>query len=1331
MHVSVTALGASAGKTSRAAGQVVGYLHGGAEAEHGSVEPRRSAPGSSPTPTPSVGVGSYFADSSESPGRWRGEGAMPENFDLGPLVDPQAFRRVLMGEDPRTGETLVPATGSSGRARGHSHGPSSVDHDPNEKLGVTEVAKLVGVDASYIRRVAKDTAAIRAAQHDAARTGAEAPDTPDAFLDAIKEADGTWQITRAEANRFAASRNEPQVVMGYDMTFSVPKSVSALYAVGTDEDRKLIDDAIESGVEAGMDYIEREGFRVRRQGQQEPAGRMVAASYRHYTNRALEPQLHEHVVIANMGTNSFGQTRTLDARGLFAHATTAGYLAGAQLRQQLAEKLGLGWQDVHKGLADVDGVGRDVVMAISSRRQAVLGLAEEMGYFTPAARQKAALATRPGKEHGVEADELQDRWTEVLSDVGFDRKAASDLRRSDELQLWSPTDTEALFTHLGSHRGVTEQHAIFDRRDTIQAVTTFSNDRLCASDIEDLADHWLATDAVVPLEVSDNARRETIGHGPATVSLVPAERRFTTPQMLELEQRVIAKHERGLGLGRGLVDPVAVERAISQSDIELGADQATMVRAITTSGDQFQAVIGRAGAGKTTALRTAVDAWRAEGFNVIGAAPFGEAARKLEAETGLVSQTLEGLLTRIETAPDPSSVLPPNTIVVVDEASTIGNRQLDRLYRHATDARATVRMIGDPQQHQSVEAGGLWKHLTVEFAHETPSLEVNRRQVGEGMSEVREALDEYRHGLVAKALHRLDNDDRFVTSGNWEDLLDTMVADWFLDHQRNTNGDAAPSKMIAERNSDRHALNRRAQALLVESKQIGEGVRIGDSYFHRGDRIVAQARDVELRAPDAERRRHVINGSEGTITGIIGHKKPDLLVDFDDLGTIRVPHEFIATEVGRGRGGGLTPAYALTSYKAEGQTYDSGRNLAAPGAVNTEGMYVALTRGRNDQRTYTIAPADDITEVPELPIIADPRSALDALADSLSKPRGADLASIADPQAPDIAADATRLGLDATGRSRIVAESRAASSAIYAPSHELVAEVGLRPTPGQHRRVWDEAAENVALYAARWGSDARAGELLPITPTASQLQRDAHSKAAEAVSRARVEHLAQVPFSELSDRLETARASIPNSPTFDPERAAGALAHADRRVGEAKAQLADASDQTSNAAGLLGRGRRNMNAVEAARRNEHGAGRELASARVLQREAGTFVDAAKGLGPARVQTQAYRSAFDAALDRRVDLAVRRPADYLTDALGKRPASGSRRTDWQHDARAIESFRHRHLKLEPNDGPLPGAGILRAIGPLPKNRSTAQEWQKVRSTIERPAQAMQPALRRGR
>lgn len=171
-------------------------------------------------------------------------------------------------------------------------------------------------------------------------------------------------------------------MLGFDITWSTPKSVSALYAQGTEQDRSAIDDSIEAAVTAGTGYIEREGFRVRRNGRPETASKMIAASYRHNTNRALEPQLHEHVVIVNMATNRLGQTRAVDARGLSAHATTAGYLAGAELRTQLAQRLGVEWATPHKGLADFEGVDRATIMAISSRRQAVLTLADELGYFT-------------------------------------------------------------------------------------------------------------------------------------------------------------------------------------------------------------------------------------------------------------------------------------------------------------------------------------------------------------------------------------------------------------------------------------------------------------------------------------------------------------------------------------------------------------------------------------------------------------------------------------------------------------------------------------------------------------------------------------------------------------------------------------------------------------------------------------------------------------------------------------------------------------------------------------------------------------------------------------
>ena len=967
VHVSVTALGTNSGSTRRAADQIVAYLEGdlGLEAVPAPVEvdgePR---------------VAGYFADSAEAPGEWVGETAV--ELGLRGEVDAGAFRRILLGQHPSTAEVLVSAQGSAGRT---DRRPSRVPH--SESLSTSEVAVLAGVDRSYVQRLLKRT--------ESAMEGGDELEGK-AFLVGWRSTDGSWRVSADEAQRFAESRRAARVVMAYDVTFSVPKSVSIIWAQGNDEVRAQVDAAVDASVRAGMDYLERHGLGVRNGGRVVKGSGLVAASYRHNTNRALEPQIHHHVVVANM-TQSPRGWRAVDSRRLFAHATTAGYLGGAELRRQLSARLGVGWEEPNRGLADVLGVSRETIMSMSSRRKDVLSLAGELGFDSAKARQTAALASRPDKLGSVDAEILGRRWSALLANNGFSRDDLDKLRQH-QTQPWTGLDAVRLFEFLGSPEGVTEQAAVFDRRDVIQAVAVFANNRLDAVGIERVADNWLRSDAVVAL-APDRADESTAEVDGFEMTL------FSTPEMVELEQRVINLHANG-DLIAGVVDPLLVESAITNSPVELGADQAAMVRAITTSGEQFQAVVGRAGSGKTTAITAAAEAWQADGYRVLGAAPFGDAARKLETETGLRSWTLEGLLTRVETSPQP--FLDANTVVIVDEASTIGNRQLDRLYRYASDAGSVVRTIGDPKQHQSVEAGGLWNHLTEQFPEPTPVLETNRRQVGPDMAEVRLAVDEYRAGLVSSAMRRLDGDGRVVTAGSWEELLDVMAADWLTDHRQHLAGELEPSKMVAERNSDRHALNRRAQTLLRAEGVLHSPVAIGEQEFHVGDRVVAQVRNTDLVPEGADARRHVVNGSEGTVLAITNdpadeHGGPGLRVAFDGLGTIDVPHHFVAEEVGRGRGGGLTPAYAVTSFKAEGQTFRVGRNLAAPAGVNTEGMYVALTRGRRDQRTYTIDPALNRSAFPELPIMRDDRTAVEALIDGLNKPRGTGLASAANREA--------------------------------------------------------------------------------------------------------------------------------------------------------------------------------------------------------------------------------------------------------------------------------------------------------------------------------------------
>ena len=115
--------------------------------------------------------------------------------------------------------------------------------------------------------------------------------------------------------------------------------------------RRVIEEALDAGVRAGIAYLETHGLEVRSDERRVAADGMWAVQYRHTTNRNLEPQLHDHVVIANIAADPDGVTKTIAARSLFTHATTAGHLAGQAVRRHLTAQLGYEWGLSAMGLA--------------------------------------------------------------------------------------------------------------------------------------------------------------------------------------------------------------------------------------------------------------------------------------------------------------------------------------------------------------------------------------------------------------------------------------------------------------------------------------------------------------------------------------------------------------------------------------------------------------------------------------------------------------------------------------------------------------------------------------------------------------------------------------------------------------------------------------------------------------------------------------------------------------------------------------------------------------------------------------------------------------------
>ncbi|MHB8680555.1 MAG: MobF family relaxase [Acidimicrobiales bacterium] len=221
-------------------------------------------------------------------------------------------------------------------------------------------------------------------------------------------------------------------VAGFDLTFGAPKSVSVLHALGDDDVAGAVRTGHERAVAAAMDYVERRALAVRRVGEEglrlpAPAEGVAAAAFVHRTSRALDPHLHSHVVVANVGRGPERTWSALDGRGVYAHASAAGALYQAQLRHELTTTLGVAWEPLRGGRADIAGIGTDVRRAFSRRSEEIAAHLVERGLSagegprsrSTRARAVAGVATRAERDLDRGADDLGVGWRERARALGL------------------------------------------------------------------------------------------------------------------------------------------------------------------------------------------------------------------------------------------------------------------------------------------------------------------------------------------------------------------------------------------------------------------------------------------------------------------------------------------------------------------------------------------------------------------------------------------------------------------------------------------------------------------------------------------------------------------------------------------------------------------------------------------------------------------------------------------------------------------------------------------------------------------------------------------------
>lgn len=503
-------------------------------------------------------------------------------------------------------------------------------------------------------------------------------------------------------------------VPGFDLTLSAPKSVSLLWGLGDDRLATSVLAAHDSAVAAAIQYLEEEACVVRRgrggtthfQG-----GGLVSAAFRHRTSREADPNVHTHLVTANMTIGPDGRWSALHTADIYRHGRTAGFVYQSVLRRALAERVGVRFESTAPGVGEVVGISKQVRRAFSRRRVAIEASMAEHGARSARGAQAATLDSRPAKPQMVDEGTLRRDWAERAAGVGLAGSV--------------PTGMAAPVVATDDELGqiLTEQDATFDRRQVFRAVA-------------ETATQGLGYDAI-------RQRVETFLVGPAVVEVAPGC--WTTPEMLALEADALRRATSGPETVAA--DSRTFARAC-RARPSLSIEQALAVKRVTVTDAPVAVIVGHAGTGKTFALDAARDAWHNTGLRVRGAALAARAARELQAGSGIPSQTIASLLQDLERG---RTRLYRSDVLVVDEAGMVGTRQLHRLIGATTVAGAKLVLVGDPKQLAEIEAGGLFAFLARRLGH--AELTENRRLTDRGQRRTARAL---REAKVDDALRRMD-----------------------------------------------------------------------------------------------------------------------------------------------------------------------------------------------------------------------------------------------------------------------------------------------------------------------------------------------------------------------------------------------------------------------------------------------------------------------------------------------------------------------------------------------------------------------------------------------
>lgn len=178
--------------------------------------------------------------------------------------------------------------------------------------------------------------------------------------------------------KLVRNAGQPIRKIGWDCTFSAPKSFSLITVCADTTLRKSLLDAHESSVKCAIDFIERHAAYTRRGAaghKLEKVEGVLAACFLHSSSRDLDPQIHTHVLIFNMAPRRDGTWGSLDPMPILYWQKVCGAIYRAELAYRLSQ---LGFKiekDEHS--FHIAGVDKNVCEEFSSRSKKIRSWLDE------------------------------------------------------------------------------------------------------------------------------------------------------------------------------------------------------------------------------------------------------------------------------------------------------------------------------------------------------------------------------------------------------------------------------------------------------------------------------------------------------------------------------------------------------------------------------------------------------------------------------------------------------------------------------------------------------------------------------------------------------------------------------------------------------------------------------------------------------------------------------------------------------------------------------------------------------------------------------------------